>query len=132
MPHRARDTRDSDAITCIERTWKRNGMTGEIKKVALVTGAARGIGLSVAKRFLAEGWCVALLDIEGKLLRGAVAALDNADGTLALQCDVSDPGLVAAAISAVSIRFGRLDALVNNAGVAMFAPLLQTSDEDWN
>src|SRR4051812_43647307 len=104
----------------------------EIKKVALVTGAARGIGLSVAKRFLAEGWCVALLDIEGKLLRGAVAALDNADDTLALQCDVSDSGLVAAAIAAVSIRFGRLDALVNNAGVAVFAPLLQTSDEDWN
>src|SRR4051812_45373188 len=104
----------------------------EIKKVALVTGAARGIGLGVAKKFLAEGWCVALLDIEGKLLRGAVAALDNADDTLALQCDVSDSGLVAAAIAAVSIRFGRLDALVNNAGVAVFAPLLQTSDEDWN
>jgi NAD(P)-dependent dehydrogenase (short-subunit alcohol dehydrogenase family) len=104
----------------------------EIKKVALVTGAARGIGLAVAKKFLAEGWRVALLDIEGELLRGARAALDDADDTLALQCDVSDAGLVAAAISAVSIRFGRLDALVNNAGVAMFAPLLQTSDEDWN
>ncbi|HXO68765.1 MAG TPA: SDR family oxidoreductase [Bradyrhizobium sp.] len=107
-------------------------MTTELKKVALVTGAARGIGLSVAKRFLAEGWCVALLDIEGKLLRGAVAALDDADDTLALQCDVSDAGLVASAISAVSIRFGRLDALVNNAGVAVFAPLLETSDDDWN
>ena len=104
----------------------------EIKKVALVTGAARGIGLGVAKKFLAEGWCVALLDIEGKLLRGAVAALHDADSTLALQCDVSDAGLVASAISAVSIRFGRLDALVNNAGVAVFAPLLQTSDDDWN
>lgn len=107
-------------------------MTTEIKKVALVTGAARGIGLSVAKKFLGQGWCVALLDIEGKLLRGAVAALDDADDTLALQCDVSDAGLVAAAMSAVSIRFGRLDALVNNAGVAVFAPLLETSDEDWN
>jgi NAD(P)-dependent dehydrogenase (short-subunit alcohol dehydrogenase family) len=104
----------------------------EIKKTALVTGAARGIGLSVAKKFLAEGWRVALLDIEGELLRAARAALDNADDTLALQCDVSDAGLVAAAIAAVSIRFGRLDALVNNAGVAMFAPLLETSDADWN
>src|SRR5258707_7916315 len=107
-------------------------MTTETKKVALVTGAARGIGLAVARKFLGQGWCVALLDIEGKLLRGAVAALDDADNTLALQCDVSDAGLVAAAMSAVSIRFGRLDALVNNAGVAGFAPLLGTSDEDWN
>src|SRR5436305_7777552 len=104
----------------------------DIKKVALVTGAARGIGLGVAKKFLAEGWSVALLDIEGKLLRGAVAALDAADDTLALQCDVADAGMVATAISAVSIRFGRLDALVNNAGVAVFAPLLETSDHDWN
>jgi NAD(P)-dependent dehydrogenase (short-subunit alcohol dehydrogenase family) len=107
-------------------------MTTEIKKVALVTGAARGIGLSVAKKFLSQGWCVALLDIEGELLRGAVAALEDADHTLALRCDVADAGLVAAAMSAVSIRFGRLDALVNNAGVAVFAPLLETSDEDWN
>ncbi|HEV7878953.1 SDR family oxidoreductase [Bradyrhizobium sp.] len=104
----------------------------ELKKVALVTGAARGIGLSVAKKFLAEGWRVALLDIEGELLRAARAALDDADDTLALQCDVSDAGLVASALSAVSIRFGRLDALVNNAGVAVFAPLLETTDHDWN
>jgi NAD(P)-dependent dehydrogenase (short-subunit alcohol dehydrogenase family) len=104
----------------------------EIKKTALVTGAARGIGLAVAKKFLGQGWRVALLDIEGELLRAARAALDDADDTLALQCDVSDAGLVAAAIAAVSIRFGRLDALVNNAGVAVFAPILETSDEDWN
>src|SRR5436305_9693131 len=110
MPHRARDTRGSDAITSIERTRKRIGMTTETKKVALVTGAARGIGLGVAKKFLAEGWRVALLDIESELLRKAVATLGRADDTLGLQCDVSDAAMVACAISALSIRFGRLDA----------------------
>ena len=107
-------------------------MTPSPQKVALVTGAARGIGLAVAKRFLAEGFGVALLDIEGELLRGAVAALQKPDSTLALHCDVSDATAVTAAIETVSKRFGRLDALVNNAGVAVFAPLLETSDADWS
>ena len=101
-------------------------------KVALVTGAARGIGLAVARRFLREGWRVALLDIEGEQLRGAVAALTDPDNTLALHCDVSDAAAVADAVEAVERRFGRFDALVNNAGVAVFAPVLETSDEDWN
>ncbi|MCA1402713.1 SDR family oxidoreductase [Bradyrhizobium sp. BRP56] len=101
-------------------------------KVALVTGAARGIGLAAAKRFLADGWRVALLDIEGKLLRAAVAALKQPDDTLALTCDVSDAAGVAAAISAITDRFGRLDALVNNAGIAVFTPVLETSDADWS
>jgi NAD(P)-dependent dehydrogenase (short-subunit alcohol dehydrogenase family) len=101
-------------------------------KVALVTGAARGIGLSTAKRFLAEGWQVALLDIEGELLREAVASLAFPDRTLAVQCDVSDSAAVNAAIAAVAARFGRLDALVNNAGIAVFGPALETSETDWN
>src|SRR5260221_12956831 len=96
------------------------------QKVALVTGAARGIGIATAKRFLAEGWRVALLDIERELLHGAVAALTDPDNTLALHCDVSDADAVASAMASVSQRFGRLDALVNNAGVAVFAPLLDT------
>ncbi|HEU0084064.1 MAG TPA: SDR family oxidoreductase [Bradyrhizobium sp.] len=104
----------------------------ENNKVALVTGAARGIGLATAKKFLAEGWRVALLDIEGELLRGAAAGLGDADNTLALHCDVADAKAVAAAIAETEARFGRLDALVNNAGVAVFAPLLQTSDDEWD
>ncbi len=107
-------------------------MTPAPQKVALVTGAARGIGLATARKFLAEGWRVALLDIQGELLRGEVAGLTRPEHTLALECDVADATAVAAAIAALEKRFGRLDALVNNAGVAVFAPLMETADADWN
>jgi NAD(P)-dependent dehydrogenase (short-subunit alcohol dehydrogenase family) len=107
-------------------------MTQSEPKVALVTGAARGIGLATAKRFLTEGWRVALLDIAGELLGAATAALNSPEATLALHCDVSDAAQVTAAMESVARRFGRLDALVNNAGIAVFAPLLETSDADWS
>ena len=95
-------------------------------KTAIVTGAARGIGLATARKFLAEGWAVALLDIED------ATQADCPQTTLALRCDVSDPAAVEAAVAAVGQRFGRIDALVNNAGIAIFKPLLETSLEEWN
>jgi NAD(P)-dependent dehydrogenase (short-subunit alcohol dehydrogenase family) len=107
-------------------------MTTEIKKVALVTGAARGIGLAVAKKFLAEGWRVAALDIDGETLWQSIEALARPGDVLGLHCDVADAAAVASAVAETERRFGRLDALVNNAGVAVFAPLLETSDDDWN
>jgi NAD(P)-dependent dehydrogenase (short-subunit alcohol dehydrogenase family) len=107
-------------------------MTSSTPKVALVTGAARGIGLATAKRFLADGWRVALLDIERQLLDDAVSAIADPDRTLAVHCDVADAAAVAAAIATVQGQFGRLDALINNAGIAVFAPLLETQDQDWN
>ena len=107
-------------------------MADNNEKVALVTGAARGIGLAAAKRFLADGWRVALLDIETETLRATMTALAKPDATLALACDVSDAKAIAAAVGKVSERFGRLDALVNNAGIAIFKPLLETTHDDWN
>jgi NAD(P)-dependent dehydrogenase (short-subunit alcohol dehydrogenase family) len=105
---------------------------GGERKVALVTGAGRGIGLATARRFLAEGWRVALLDVESDLLAGAMADLARPEDTLSVRCDVSDPGQVTASVDAVVERFGRLDALVNNAGIAVFKPLLETTFEDWS
>jgi NAD(P)-dependent dehydrogenase (short-subunit alcohol dehydrogenase family) len=100
-------------------------------RVALVTGAARGIGLAVARRFLREGWCVGLLDIDGPELARAVAALDAPDRTLALECDVALAGPVAEAVAKLTERFGRIDALVNNAGVAVFKPVLEHTVDEW-
>jgi NAD(P)-dependent dehydrogenase (short-subunit alcohol dehydrogenase family) len=100
-------------------------------KTAWITGAARGIGLATTKRFLAEGWAVAMFDIEAELLAQSVAELDQPERTLALPGDVSDPASVEHAVAAIRARFGRLDALVNNAGAAVFGPILQTTLEDW-
>ena len=95
-------------------------------KAALVTGAARGIGLAVARRFLGAGYRVAALDIdEAEMARSCTDCL-------AIPCDVADARQVAAAVSEVERAFGRLDALVNNAGVAVFKPLLETSFEEWS
>src|SRR4051794_41919521 len=91
-------------------------------RVALVTGAARGIGLATAKKFLTEGWRVALLDIEGELLGPAVAEIARDEATLALTCDVSGAAAVAAAMTAVEQRFGPLHPPGNNAGIAVVAP----------
>ena len=100
-------------------------------RTALVTGAARGIGLAAAKRFLADGWQVALLDIDGENLQRTMMAIGKPGVTLAINCDVADPQGVTRALDEVKARFGRLDALVNNAGIAIFKPILDVSYDDW-
>jgi NAD(P)-dependent dehydrogenase (short-subunit alcohol dehydrogenase family) len=101
------------------------------RKIALVTGAARGIGLAAAEWFLDAGWSVALLDIDAPSLAAAVASVARPERTLELPADVRDPRQVADAVARIDARFGRLDALVNNAGIAIFRPLLETTFDDW-
>lgn len=107
-------------------------MSDAPKKLALVTGAARGIGLATAKLFLAEGWQVALLDIDGETLRASYAALDLPDDTMMIEADVAEPDQVRSAVEVISERFGRIDTLVNNAGIADFLPIQQTDFEVWS
>jgi NAD(P)-dependent dehydrogenase (short-subunit alcohol dehydrogenase family) len=110
-------------------------MSQALQKAALVTGAARGIGLATAKRFLADGWRVALLDIDKATLDRTFAALRGASGgeaVIAICCDVADAAGVTGALATVARDFGRLDALVNNAGIAVFKPILDVTYEDWS
>ena len=99
--------------------------------VAIVTGGARGIGLAVARWFLARGQRVALLDVEADALQRTVAELAAPDAALGLPCDVSDPAQVHAAVDRVAQAFGRIDTLVNNAGIAIFKPIGETGFDDW-
>ena len=103
-----------------------------MSNVALVTGAARGIGLATARKYLAEGWQVALLDIDGETLAAAHGALEAPKATLAVEADVAEPDQVSKAVEAVAEHFGRIDALVNNAGVADFCPILETDFAAWS
>jgi len=99
-----------------------------VTKTALITGAARGIGLATAKRFLKEGWQVAIVDIDGDELKVAEQQLS---GALVVHGDISDPDQVNSLIQNIERKFGRLDALVNNAGIADFGPIEQTTFERW-
>ena len=99
--------------------------------VALVTGAGRGIGLATARLFLREGWRVALLEVDAGLLESAATDLAAPDSVLPILADVADEAAIARAVAAVEARFGRLDALVNNAGIAVFKPMLETTVAEW-
>jgi len=108
-------------------------MTSDVSStpVAVVTGGARGIGLAIGRWFLAHGHRVALLDIDAATLMTAAAALGDEAGVLALHCDVSDAIAVQTSIDEIVARFGRIDALVNNAGVAVFKSIGETSFAEW-
>lgn len=96
--------------------------------LAVVTGAARGIGLASARLFLEEGWRVAMIDRDEPELTTASHGLI---GAKAFVCDVSVPEQVQTMALAVQAWGGRVDALVNNAGVADFGPMANTDFERW-
>jgi NAD(P)-dependent dehydrogenase (short-subunit alcohol dehydrogenase family) len=103
----------------------------EANQVAVVTGGARGIGLAIGQWFLAHGYDVALLDVDRATLAATEASLALPGRVLALHCDVSNEAEVSDAAEAVMAKWGRVDALVNNAGVAVFKPALETSYAEW-
>lgn len=97
-------------------------------KTALVTGAARGIGLATTKLFLQKGWQVVMVDVDGDELFKAAEVLDN---VTPIALDVSDQDAVDKLAKRVADEFGQLNSLVNNAGVADFGPIQETSFERW-
>ena len=97
-------------------------------KTAVVTGAARGIGLATTRQFLAMGWRVVMIDRDAAALEEAANPLSGVDPVL---CDVSQPDQVAQMAAHVTATAPSVDALVNNAGVADFGPLAETDFARW-
>jgi NAD(P)-dependent dehydrogenase (short-subunit alcohol dehydrogenase family) len=102
-------------------------------QVAIVTGAASGIGFATANRFAAEGANVVLADIDANRLSAAQSHIQStgAQGILCSPCDVSSEEQVQKTVDTAIARFGRLDIVVNNAGVMVFKPLVEQTAEDW-
>lgn len=102
-------------------------------KVAIVTGAASGIGLATAKRLGSEGARVVIADLDGAKAEAAAAEVHAAGAPEASGsgCDVSKEDQVQATVKNTLDRYGRLDIVVNNAGLMVFKPLEEHTEEDW-
>ncbi|TFC35086.1 bifunctional aldolase/short-chain dehydrogenase [Cryobacterium sp. TMT2-42-4] len=101
-------------------------------RVALVTGAASGIGKAIATRLAAEGACVVIADLDLTKAQGAAAEIGGTDVAIGVQADVTDEGQVQASVDAALLGFGGLDLVVNNAGLSLSKSLLETTVADWD
>jgi rhamnulose-1-phosphate aldolase/alcohol dehydrogenase len=101
-------------------------------RVALVTGAGSGIGRAVAHRLAAEGACVVVADRDAPAAAKVAAELGTADVAIASTVDVTDEAAVVAAVREAVLAFGGVDLVVNNAGLSISKPLLETSTQDWD
>ena len=104
-------------------------MTDLLSRRAIVTGAAQGIGLAIAKRLVAGGARVALVDINGDGAKDAAAQLGN--GCIGIACDVRSTDEVNAAVAVATDEFDGLDLLVNNAGIEISKPITELTDDDF-
>ncbi|WP_222194752.1 bifunctional aldolase/short-chain dehydrogenase [Modestobacter italicus] len=101
-------------------------------RVALVTGAASGIGKAIAQRLAAEGACVVVADLDLAKATDAAAEIGSTDVAVGVAADVSDAEAVAAAFREAVLAFGGVDLVVNNAGLSISKPLLETTEADWD
>lgn len=101
-------------------------------RVALVTGAGSGIGKAIAQRLAAEGACVVVADLNGDGAARVAEELGGPDKAVAVTVDVTDEEQIAAAFKTAALAFGGVDLVVNNAGISISKPLLETSVRDWD
>jgi rhamnulose-1-phosphate aldolase/alcohol dehydrogenase len=101
-------------------------------RIALVTGAGSGIGRAIAHRLAAEGACVVVADVNAGSAAAVAEELGGPDTAVAVTVDVTDEAQIAAAFQEAVLAFGGVDLVVNNAGISISKPLLQTTAEDWD
>ncbi|WP_327123400.1 bifunctional aldolase/short-chain dehydrogenase [Streptomyces sp. NBC_01727] len=101
-------------------------------RVALVTGAGSGIGKAIAHRLAAEGACVVVADVDADGATAVAEELGGPDKAVAVTVDVTSEEQIAAAFAAASLAFGGVDLVVNNAGISISKPLLETTAKDWD
>ena len=101
-------------------------------RVALVTGAGSGIGKAIARRLAAEGACVVVADLDADSAASVAEGIGNSDRAVAVNVDVTDAAGVQAAFDTAALAFGGVDLVVNNAGLSISKPLLETTEQDWD